>query len=140
MRAMPLADAASTPDPLAPSPATPKRGAVVVTCMDARIDPLAVLGLALGDAHVLRNAGAVVTDDVLRSIALSQRVFATRTVYVMAHTDCGVRAAGLISELDEHVRRAAGRIRRHTALPYRDDVRGCVLDVETGAVRMVDGA
>jgi len=137
---VPLADAAEPPGPVGPSPATPKRGAVVVTCMDARIDPLAPLGLTLGDAHVLRNAGAVVTDDVLRSIALSQRVFATRTVYVMAHTDCGVRAAGLIAELDDHVRRSADRVRRHGALPFRDDVRACVLDVATGAVRVVGPA
>jgi len=126
--------------------------------MDARIDPQRVLGYDLGDAHVLRNAGAVVTDDVLRSLVLSQRLLGTRTVVVMAHTACGLRevhdenlsreltsltgvappfAFGAFSDLDAHVREQVARVRACPWLPYPDDVRGCVLDVDDGTVRSV---
>lgn len=126
--------------------------------MDARVDALAPLGLELGDAHVLRNAGAVVSDDVLRSIVLSQRLFGTRTVYVVAHTDCGLRtiddatlareleaetgevppfAFGAFRDLEGHVRASVERVRTCPWLPHRDDVRGHVLDLETGEVRTV---
>lgn len=126
--------------------------------MDARIDPQRVLGYDFGDAHVLRNAGAVVTDDVLRSVVLSQRLLGTRTVVVMAHTGCGLRevhdenlsrelteltgvappfAFGAFSDLDTHVREQVARIRACPWLPYPDDVRGCVLDVDAGTVRSV---
>src|SRR5215204_4875272 len=75
-----------------PSPqAIPRRHLAILTCMDARIDPQHALGLELGDAHVLRNAGAVATDDVLRSLVLSQRLLETRSVAIMAHTECGLR-------------------------------------------------
>lgn len=126
--------------------------------MDARIDPQRALGYNLGDAHVLRNAGAVVTDDVLRSMVLSQRLLGTRTVVVMAHTGCGLRevhdeslsrelteltgvappfAFGAFSDLDAHVREQVARVRACPWLPYPDDVRGCVLDVDDGTVRSV---
>jgi carbonic anhydrase len=129
--------------------------------MDARIDALAALGLALGDAHVLRNAGAVVSDDVLRSLVLSQRLFGTRTVVVLAHTQCGLRtvdddalareleretgaappfAFGSFRDVDGHVRESVRRVRECAWLPHRDDVRGGVLELETGAVRPVDPA
>lgn len=126
--------------------------------MDARIDPQRVLGFELGDAHVLRNAGAVVTDDVLRSIVLSQKLLGTRSVIVMAHTDCGLRkftddeltrelteltgvappfAFGAFSDIDAHVREQVSRVSDCPWLPYPGDVRGCVLDVEDGTVRSV---
>jgi len=126
--------------------------------MDARIDPQRALGLEQGDAHVLRNAGAAVTDDVLRSLVLSQRLMATTTVVIMAHTDCGLRkvhddalaaeleaetgaappfAFGSFFDLDEHVRLQVERVRACPWLPARDDVRGCVLDIASGSVRAV---
>ena len=150
-------DAAPTSSATPPS-ATPRRAAVVVTCMDARIDAIRSLGFDLGDVHVLRNAGAMVSDDVLRSLVLSQRLFDTRTVYVMGHTDCGLRkiddgelaaaleaetgapppfAFGSFRDLDEHVRTSVERVRNCLWLPYRDDVRGCVLDLSDGTVRSV---
>ena len=127
--------------------------------MDARIDALRMLDFEPGDAHVLRNAGAVVTDDVLRSLVLSQRLFDTKTVYLVAHTDCGLRkihdeelarsleaetgaappfAFGAFQDPDAHVRESVQRIRECPWLPNRDDVRGCVLDLGTGIVRTVD--
>ena len=141
------------------SAAIPRRHLTIITCMDARIDPQRVLGFELGDAHVLRNAGAVVTDDVLRSLVLSQRLLDTTAVVVMAHTRCGLRdvhdddlsreltdltgvappfAFGAFSDLDAHVREQVARVRTCPWLPYPADVRGCVLDVDTGAVRSVD--
>src|SRR4051795_10758084 len=71
-------------------PRVPARRTAIVTCMDARIDALAALGMHLGDAHVIRNAGALVTDDAIRSLAISQRMLDTRAVVVMGHTDCGL--------------------------------------------------
>jgi carbonic anhydrase len=139
--------------------ALPRRHLAIVTCMDARIvDPQGALGFDLGDAHVLRNAGAVVTDDMLRSLVLSQRALDTTGVIVMAHTDCGLRkihddefareleaetgqappfAFGAFFDEDEHVRAQVERVRACPWLPHRNDVRGCVFDVSTGAVRDV---
>jgi carbonic anhydrase len=126
--------------------------------MDARIDPQRALGYKQGDAHVLRNAGAVVTDDVLRSLVLSQRLLETRAVVVMAHTQCGLReihddelarrlteetgvappfAFGAFFDLDSHVREQVDRIRECMWLPHVDDVRGLVLDIADGSVREV---
>jgi len=139
-------------------PAIPQRHLAIVTCMDARIDPQRALGFELGDAHVLRNAGAVVTDDVLRSLVLSQRLLQTRSVVIMAHTDCGLRkvhdddlarqleaetgelppfAFGAFPDLDEHVRAQIERVRSCPWLPQRDSVTGCVLDISDGSVRPV---
>jgi carbonic anhydrase len=141
----------------APS-AIPRKHLAIVTCMDARIDPQRALGLEQGDAHVLRNAGAVVTDDMLRSLVLSQRVLETRAVTIMAHTDCGLRkvhdqelarrlaaetgeappfAFGSVFDLDEHVRQQVARVRACPWLPHLDDVTGCVLDVADGSIRAV---
>ena len=127
--------------------------------MDARIDAIHALGFEAGDVHVLRNAGAVVSDDVLRSLVLSQRLFGTHTVIVMGHTDCGLRkihddrlaaelegetgvappfAFGAFQDLDGHVRASVERVRSCAWLPYRDDVRGCVLDLSDGTVRTVE--
>ncbi len=144
--------------PVADLSAIPRRHLAIITCMDARIDPQHALGFELGDAHVLRNAGAVVTDDVLRSLVLSQRLLETRSVVVMAHTDCGLRkvrddemarrlaeetgeappfAFGAFFDLEEHVHLQVARVRTCPWLHHVDDVRGCVLDIAAGEVRPV---
>ncbi len=126
--------------------------------MDARIDPQRALGLELGAAHVLRNAGAVATDDVLRSLVLSQRLLQTRSIAVMAHTECGLRevhddemarqlawetgqappfAFGAFYDIDAHVVEQIERVRACPWLPHVDDVRGYVLDIADGSVRTV---
>jgi carbonic anhydrase len=138
--------------------AIPRKHLAIITCMDARIDPQRALGLELGDAHVLRNAGAIVSDDMLRSLVLSQRLLETRSVAVIAHTECGLRdihdgelarqltretgtappfAFGTFYDLDEHVRREVERVRACPWLPHVNDVRGYVLDVSDGSVRTV---
>jgi carbonic anhydrase len=127
--------------------------------MDCRVDPLAALGLAPGDAHVLRNAGGVVTDDVIRSLAISQRKLGTTSVKLMHHTDCGMLTltddsfrAELRSEtgmappfaiesfldIEDDVRESILRVRSSPFLLHRDDVRGFVYDVEDGRLREVD--
>jgi carbonic anhydrase len=139
--------------------AEPARRIAVVTCMDARIDVFALLGLAQGDAHVLRNAGGVVTDDVIRSLAISQRELGTKEVVLIHHTGCGLLALDdrgfrdgveaetgvrppwateAFDDLDEDVRRSMARVRESPFLPRRDRVRGFVYDVETGRLREVD--
>jgi len=140
-------------------PASPAKQLVVVACMDARLDPVAVLGLRDGDAHIIRNAGGVATDDVLRSLALSQRVLGTEEIVLFHHTDCGLegfdeeaelermtREAGeappfrlhAFTDLDGSVRATAQRIRECPWLPSRDRIRGFVFDVESGRLREVD--
>jgi carbonic anhydrase len=127
--------------------------------MDARIDPLAALGLELGDAHVLRNAGAFATDDMLRSLVVSQRLIGTRSVAVIGHTECGAFGLnepefvqsltwetgskldlhfGSFDDLDAHVLAQMARVRACTWIPHTDDVRGFVYDVADGSVRPVD--
>lgn len=139
-------------------PGPPKLAVAIVTCMDARIDPARMFGLAPGDAHVLRNAGGVVTDDVLRSLLLSQRFLGTRAVMVIHHTKCGVlnlsddkvkadleAEIGLrptfslegFSDLDADVRQSMARLRHCPFLPHRDSIRGFVLDVDDGQLREV---
>jgi carbonic anhydrase len=126
--------------------------------MDARIDALPALGLELGSAHVIRNAGATVTDDVLRSLVISQRLLQTASVLVMAHTECGLGklddaamardlteetgeappfAFGGFTNLEQHVRDQVERVRSCPWLPRRDDVRGYIFDVGDGSVRTV---
>jgi carbonic anhydrase len=126
--------------------------------MDARIDPIALLGLALGDAHVIRNAGGIVDDGAVRSLVISQRKLDTREVLVLQHTGCGVLglddeafareieadagarprwAGGGFADLDESVRRSVEALRGERALPRRDAIRGAVVDIATGAVREV---
>lgn len=137
----------------------PRRQLAVVTCMDARIDVLALLGLRNGEAHVLRNAGGVVTDDVVRSLAISQRRLGTREIVLVQHTDCGMMTLGddafraelqeatgmapafaieSFRDLDANVRQSLARIRNSPFVPHRDRVRGFVYDVETGLLREVD--
>jgi len=139
--------------------AIPSGNLAVITCMDARIDPLRALGLEPGAAHVLRNAGAVVTDDMLRSLLLSQRLLQTRSVTVMAHTRCGLLglrdadlaaslqletgqappfALGGFADLEQHVRDQVERVRSCSWLQHVDKVRGCIFDVTDGSVREVD--
>ena len=138
--------------------ARPVLGVAVVACMDARIDVHACLGLRLGDAHVIRNAGGIVTDDVLRSLLISQRLLGTRAVMLIHHTGCGLLdfeddelaaaveaetgvrppfALGAIADLDEDMRRSVRRVIECPFLPHRDEVRGFVFDVATGRLRDV---
>jgi carbonic anhydrase len=117
-------------------PAPPARKVAVVTCMDARLDPARALGLEEGDAHVIRNAGGIVTDDALRSLAISQDLLGTQEVVLIKHTDCrALPYAG--EELDRSVREAIEEIRASPSLPRTDNVRGFVYEVETGRLREV---
>ena len=139
----------------------PAHAVALLTCMDARIDPALALGLVPGDAHVLRNAGGIVTDDVERSIAVSQRALGTREVMVVQHTRCGmhgldenalalrIEAAagtppnanvrfGAFTDLETSVRASVARLRASTLLLHRDRIRGFVYEVETGLVREID--
>jgi carbonic anhydrase len=124
----------------------------IVTCMDCRIDLAAALGLQVGEAHVIRNAGGVVTDDVIRSLAISQRKLGTREVMLIHHTKCGMQTitddgfrAELLAEtgmtppfaiesfadVEEDVRQSVRRVRSSPFVPHRDQVRGYVYDIDT---------
>jgi carbonic anhydrase len=136
----------------------PRRRVAIVTCMDSRIDPLAALGLGSGEVHVLRNAGGAVTDDMIRSLSVSQRRLGTREVMVIHHTDCGMQklsddefraelqeATGMapafaiesFSDVEADVRQSVLRVRRSPFLPHRDQVRGFVYDVRSHTLREV---
>jgi carbonic anhydrase len=138
--------------------APPAMRVAVVACMDARLDPARALGLDIGDAHVIRNAGGVVTDDVIRSLSISQHLLGTDEVVVLHHTDCGMltftddefaeaRAretgrrppwqARTFQDLEEDVKDSIARILESPFIPNRDSVRGFVYDVESGLVREV---
>jgi carbonic anhydrase len=140
-------------------PAPPALKVAIVACMDARLDPARALGLDEGDAHVIRNAGGVVTDDVIRSLAISQRKLGTREVMLIHHTDCGMmgitddgfraelqRDAGMapafaiesFTDVDADVRQSILRVRRSPFLLHTDAVRGFVYDVDTHALREVE--
>ena len=139
-------------------PLPPAKGAAVVACMDARMDVHSILGLKEGDAHVIRNAGGVVTDDVLRSLLISQRLLGTKEIILIHHTECGmltftddeVKAAdhadiGLrphfaleaFGDLDEDVRQSIARIKASPYVPNKDSIRGFVFDVQNGELREV---
>src|SRR5689334_17040939 len=139
-------------------PLPPARQVAVVACMDARLNVYGLLGLTEGDAHVIRNAGGVVTQDELRSLAISQRLLGTSEIILIHHTDCGMLtftddefrrgieqetgvkptwAAEAFTDLDDDVRQNIGRIRADTAIPVRDSVRGFVYDVKDGSLREV---
>ena len=141
-----------------PLPLPPARGLAVVACMDARLNVYAILGLAEGEAHVIRNAGGVVTDDEIRSLAISQRLLGTREIILIHHTDCGMLtftdddfkraiqddtgikpewAAEAFADLDEDVRQSVARIKASPFIPRKDSVRGFVYEVETGRLREV---
>jgi len=136
----------------------PSRRLAIVTCMDSRLDVFAALGLHDGEAHVLRNAGGVITDDVIRSLAVSQRRLGTRTVMLIHHTDCGMakltddgfrqellEATGVapafaiesFSDVHADVRQSVLRVRRSPFVPHRDAVRGFVYDVDTHLLREI---
>jgi carbonic anhydrase len=136
----------------------PSRKLAIVTCMDSRLDVFAMLGLGNGEAHVLRNAGGVITDDVIRSLAISQRLLETREVMLIHHTDCGMEKIsddGFRAELQEEtgvapsfaiesfvdvdadVRQSILRVQRSAFLPHRDSVRGFVYDVDNHRLREV---
>ena len=136
----------------------PSRRIAIVTCMDSRLDVFAALGLGHGEAHVLRNAGGVITDDVIRSLAVSQRRLGTREVMLIHHTDCGMQklsddgfraelceATGVapafaiesFDDVDDDVRQSILRVRRSSFLAHRDAVRGFVYDVDTHRLREV---
>ena len=136
----------------------PSRRLAIVTCMDSRLDVFAALGLGHGQAHVLRNAGGVITDDVIRSLAISQRKLGTEEIMLVHHTDCGMQkltddgfraelqeATGVapafaiesFGDLDADVRQSILRVRRSPFLAHRDAVRGFVYDVDTHRLREV---
>ncbi|MGW1077168.1 beta-class carbonic anhydrase [Streptomyces sp. NPDC002537] len=138
--------------------ARPVLKVAVVACMDARLDLHAALGLELGDCHTIRNAGGVVTDDIIRSLTISQRALGTRSVVLIHHTDCGLLtltedfrheieaevgqrpawAVEAFKDLDKDVRQSMQRVRTSPFLPHTDDVRGFVFDVTTGLLREID--
>ena len=139
-------------------PLPPGRKVAVVACMDARLNPYGLLGLQEGDAHVIRNAGGVITDDEIRSLAISQRLLGTEEIILIHHTDCGMLtfgdddfrrqiqedtgikpewAAEAFSDLDEDVRQSIARIAASPFIPKKDSVRGFVYEVETGRLREV---
>lgn len=140
------------------APAAPAIKVAVVACMDARLDVYRALGLKPGDAHVIRNAGGAVTDDVIRSLVISQRLLGTEEVVLIHHTRCGMLgftddelraaverdtgvrppwAAEAFTDLDADVRQSIARLRVSPFLPHRDSIRGFVYEVETGRLREV---
>jgi len=141
-------------------PLPPATHVAVVACMDARLNPYGLLGLSEGDAHVIRNAGGVVTAGELRSLAISQRLLGTREIVLVHHTDCGMLtftddafkasieeetgikpawSAEAFSDLDADVRQSIARIQADPFIPHKDSVRGFVYDVTTGGLREVTG-
>jgi carbonic anhydrase len=139
----------------------PQRKLAIVTCMDSRLDVFAALGLGDGEAHVLRNAGGVITDDVIRSLAISQRLLGTEAVMLIHHTDCGMEkisddgfraelqestgvspafAIESFSDVEADVRQSVLRVRRSEFVPRRDQVRGFVYDVDSHRLREVEAS
>lgn len=143
-----------------PLPLPPARKVAVLACMDARLDPAKILGLAEGDAHVIRNAGGAATEDALRSLTISQRLLGTEEIVLVHHTDCGMLtfaddefrasleadtgirpawSAEAFSDLAADVRQSINRIKASPFIPRTDQVRGFVFDVATGALEEVSG-
>jgi carbonic anhydrase len=141
-----------------PLPLPPAKHVAVVACMDARINVYGVLGLNEGESHVIRNAGGVITEDEIRSLAISQRLLGTEEIILIHHTDCGMLtftddefkksiqdevgikppwAAEAFSDLDADVRQSIARIRNSPFIPKKDSVRGFVFDVATGKLNEV---
>jgi carbonic anhydrase len=139
-------------------PLPPAKKLAVVACMDARLNPYGILGLEEGDAHVIRNAGGVVTEDTIRSLAISQRLLATEEIVLIHHTGCGMLtfsdedfkrtiqdetgvkpswAAETFGDLEEDVRQSLARIKANPFIPHKESVRGFVYEVETGRLREV---
>jgi carbonic anhydrase len=141
-------------------PLPPATRVAVVACMDARLNVYGVLGLSEGDAHVIRNAGGVITDDEIRSLAISQRLLGTEEIMLIHHTDCGMLtfaddefkaaieadvgikpewAAESFSDLESDVRQSIARIKASPFIPRKDAVRGFIYDVQTGRLGEVTG-
>jgi carbonic anhydrase len=139
-------------------PLPPARGVAVVACMDARLDVHKIRGLQEGDAHVIRNAGGVITDDEIRSLTISQRLLGTREIILIHHTDCGMLTfsddelkaqihedVGMkphfsmesFSDLEEDVRQSMRRIQSSPFIPRKESVRGFIYEVESGRLREV---
>jgi carbonic anhydrase len=139
-------------------PLPPGKRIAVVACMDARLNPYGLLGLNEGDAHVIRNAGGVITDDEIRSLSISQRLLGTEEIILIHHTDCGMLtfsddefrrqvqadtgikpewAAEAFDDLEEDVRQSIARIRNSPFIPRKDSVRGFVYDVRSGKLAEV---
>jgi carbonic anhydrase len=152
------AAAAHASDFPGPHSVIPEKHLAIVACMDSRLDMFRIFGLHSGDAHVIRNAGGIATDDVLRSLVLSQRFMQTREIVLLHHTNCGLQqlseeefreritrevgqeppyAFGAFTKPEDSVRRSIARIKEHPFLPHRDRVRGFVYDVDSGATREV---
>ncbi len=142
-----------------PLPLPPAKHLAVLACMDARLNVYEILGLSEGESHVIRNAGGVVTDDEIRSLAISQRLLGTEEIILIHHTDCGMLtftdddfkrsiqdetgikpewAAESFVDLDEDVRQSVARIKASPFIPKTDKVRGFVFDVATGKLNEVD--
>jgi len=140
-------------------PLPPARQIAIVACMDARLNPYGLLGLSEGDAHIIRNAGGIVTQDELRSLAISQRLLGTKEIVLIHHTDCGMLtftddafrqqilddtgveptwAPEAFTDLDADVRKSIARIHAEPSIPIKDSVRGFVYDVTSGSLREVD--
>ncbi len=141
-----------------PLPLPPAKHVAVVACMDARLNVYDILGLAEGEAHVIRNAGGVITDDEIRSLAISQRLLGTEEIILIHHTDCGMLtftddqfsqklldatgekpgwAAETFTDLDDDVKQSVERIRSSPFVANKDNIRGFVYEVETGKLREV---
>jgi carbonic anhydrase len=141
-----------------PLPLPPSKHVAVVACMDARLNVYAILGLQEGEAHVIRNAGGVITDDEIRSLTISQRLLGTQEIILIHHTDCGMLtftddafkasiqqdtgikpewAAEAFPDLGEDVRQSINRIKASPFIPHKDSVRGFVFDVATGKLSEV---
>jgi carbonic anhydrase len=157
-----LETAATRADDLAASglDARPRRKVAVLACMDTRIDLFPMLGLERGDAHIIRNAGGLVTNDAIRSLAASQRLLGTEEIVVVMHDGCGLQGAsedefgqaladdgvlptwrlGAFEDIDATLRAGLTRLRASSELPARDQIRGFVFDPETGALRDVEAA
>ena len=139
-------------------PLPPAKKVAVLACMDARLNVYGALGLTEGDAHVIRNAGGVVTDDEIRSLAISQRLLGTEEIILIHHTDCGMLtftddefkdsiqqetgikpewAAESFSDLDTDVRQSIARIKASPFIPHKESIRGFIYEVETGRLREV---
>src|ERR671923_167319 len=139
-------------------PLPPAKRVAVIACMDARLNPYGLLGLQEGDAHVIRNAGGVVTDDEIRSLAISQRLLGTEEIMLIHHTDCGMLtfeddefrrqvqretgikpqwAAEAFDDLEDDLRQSIARIKASPFIPKKDNVRGFVYDVEKGSLHEV---
>jgi carbonic anhydrase len=141
-----------------PLPLPPAKNIAIVACMDARLNVYGALGIEEGDAHVIRNAGGVVTDDEIRSLAISQRLLGTKEIILIHHTDCGMLtftddefkqsildetgikpewAAESFSNLETDVRQSIARIKANPFVPLKDNIRGFIFDVATGLLNEV---